>query len=226
MDDPPTTQCENMAAVSSEAHPVYCQPKNGGSLYVSIASDSVCPDCGARLYLMEKRYAVALQVFKAGGRVRDLKPLALDQLRIWGKWRYDREQFRAVGVDGGEGGELGQGWQMKTIVVEGRDFYREAGMDAMSERYGPGAMLGWKENLGFDGFLGEMGPWEPKVYKGLSVNAVLFGVGGGGMSWEDCLKESEEGPKKGGPEEESKEEPKEEPEEEPKEEFEEELKEG
>ncbi|MCJ1424476.1 hypothetical protein MMC29_002364, partial [Sticta canariensis] len=142
LDLPPVTQCGRMAAASTPAHPVYCEPSPGGSLYASVPSDNVCKDCSARMYLMEKRFDVAWKVFEAGGRVKDVEPLTPQGVRNWRQWRRDRERFRSVGVDGGEGGELGQGWQEETVVVEGRDFYREAGKRWMSDRYGPGKMLG------------------------------------------------------------------------------------
>lgn len=129
---------------------------------------------------MEKRFSIALKVFQAGGRVKDVKPLTPQGVQNWMQWRRDRERFRSIGVDGGEGGELGQGWQEKTVVVEGRDFYREAGKPWMSDWYGPGKMLGWKEDLGFDGFLGEMGELEPPAKpRGMPAQVLICGLGGG-----------------------------------------------
>ena len=187
-----------MAAASTQLHEVFCEPKAEQTLCVSIPSDNLCGGCSARMYLMEKRYAVGWSVFRAGGRVRDLQPLTPAQIKMWAQWRYDRERFRAIGVDGGDNGELGQGWQKKKVVEEGRDFYREAGEGWMSERYGPGRMLGWKEDLGFDGFVGEMGKWQPPPEeKGLTLAAVICGVRGRNlrMSKEDSKGEPKEEPK-------------------------------
>lgn len=84
-----------------------------------------------------------------------------------------------MGVDGGgKGGELGQGWRIGRVLVEGRDFYREVGRGWMSERYGPGRMLGWEQRMGFDGFLGEMGEFELDRERGLSAAALENRVGG------------------------------------------------
>lgn len=164
-----------MAGASTPAHPVYCET---GELYVALQCDNLCPDCSARMYLMEKRYAVTNRVRAAGRPVRDLEPSTAYEVGLWAQWRTDRERFRSIGVDGGEGGELGQGWQKQKFVVLGKDFYREAGKAWMSDRYGPGRMLGWKEDLGFDGFLGEMGSFErPNPSKGMTVNEVYGGVG-------------------------------------------------
>lgn len=185
-----------MAAASTPLHEVFCEPKGEESLCVTIPSDNLCAGCSAYMYLLEKRYAVGLRVFRAGGRVRDLQSLTPAQIKMWVQWRYDRERFRAIGVDGGENGELGQGWRKKKVVEKGRDFYREAGKGWMSERYGPGRMLGWKEDLGFDGFLGEMGKWESHPEeKGLTLGAVVCGVGGGELrsSKEDSKEEPKEG---------------------------------
>lgn len=86
-----------------------------------------------------------------------------------------------MGVDGGKGGELGQGWRKRKVVVEGRDFYRELGKGWMSDRYGQGRMLGWEEKMGFDGFLGDMGEFEMDGEKGLSAAAMKNGVDGLGV---------------------------------------------
>lgn len=207
LDYPPVTQCDDMAAASTLAHPVYCEPPKGGSLYVSVPSDNVCKDCSARIYLMEKRFQVAWIVYQSGGRVKDIEPLTPEEVQNWVQWRRDRERFRSIGVDGGEGGELGQGWQKEIVKVKGRDFYREAGHPWMSDRYGPGKMLGWKEDLGFDGFLGEMGEFEPPAQKrGLPAQGVIFGIGGGVKDMkknsteepEDKTKEVKQDPEAGG----------------------------
>lgn len=123
------------------------------------------------MYLMEKQYALSCIVWNAGRPVRDLPPLDEFGVRLWVRWRHDRERFRAIGVDGGDGGELGQGWQSEVVHD------REVGVDWMVKRYGPGRMVGWKEDLEFDGFLGEMGKAEPAPNtKGLTLDMVTFGV--------------------------------------------------
>lgn len=48
---------------------------------------------------------------------------------------------------------VGQGWQSQIVAGEGNDHDREASMDWMLERYGPGRMTGWKQDLESDGFL-------------------------------------------------------------------------
>lgn len=112
--------------------------------------------------MMEKRYVVAQAVHRAGGRTKEMDPISPSGARIWLRWLHDRERYRSIGVCGGKDGELGQGWRKQKIVVPGRDFYREAGKPWMSDRYGPGKMLGWEEKYGFDPFLGEMGEFETR----------------------------------------------------------------
>ena len=121
------------------------------------------------MYLLEKRYLVTKAVNKAlrdsGGsssssRQPALEPLSPTEAKNWLQWLSDRERFRQIGVRGGKDGELGQGWRRKKVCVDGRDFYAEAGKKWMSERYGPGVMLGWEDVFVFDEYLGEMGEWE------------------------------------------------------------------
>lgn len=117
------------------------------------------------MYLLEKRYIITKAVNKAAGGSRGepaLEPLSPNDARNWLQWLSDRERFRQIGVRGGKNGELGQGWRKKKVYLDGRDFYTEAGKEWMSERYGPGAMLGWEEVYVFDEYLGEMGEWELK----------------------------------------------------------------
>lgn len=91
----------------------------------------------------------------------DLEPFSTEDARNWLQWLADRERFRQIGVRGGKNGELGQGWRSEKVFVDGRDFYREE-QEWMSERYGPGMMLGWEEIYHFDEYLGEMGDWDLK----------------------------------------------------------------
>ncbi len=136
------------------------------------------------MYLLEKRYLVTKAVNKVlrdgecdgdGGSRKNnknnnknsnrqpaLEPLTPTEAKNWLQWLSDRERFRQIGVRGGKDGELGQGWRRKKVFVDGRDFYREAGKEWMSERYGPGMMLGWEDVFTFDEYLGEMGDWELK----------------------------------------------------------------
>lgn len=128
------------------------------------------------MYLLEKRYLITKAVNKAlrdgdgdsdgdgssssSKRQPALEPLSPAEAKNWLQWLSDRERFRQIGVRGGKDGELGQGWREKKACVDGRDFYREAGKEWMSERYGPGVMLGWEDVFPFDEYLGEMGEWE------------------------------------------------------------------
>lgn len=53
------------------------------------------------------------------------------------------------------------------------------GDDWMSELYVLWRMLGWKEDLGFDGFLGEMEKCESQPEENaLDLRAVIYRVGG------------------------------------------------
>ena len=103
--------------------------------------------------------------YKTNRQPEDLEPFSTEDARNWLQWLADRERFRQIGVRGGKNGELGQGWRSEKIIVDGRDFYKEGGgcgKEWMSERYGPGLMLGWEEVYKFDEYLGEMGDWDLK----------------------------------------------------------------
>lgn len=127
-----------MAEASTVAHPVFCL---GEIPKVYFSSDNVCKDCCARCYLLEKRYQITKIVQAAGGRTTEIGPLSAAGVMIWRIWRRDWEKFRAIGVFGGDGGELGQGWSMERSVVLGK-------------------MMGFPEIYKFDPFLGAMGPFE------------------------------------------------------------------
>lgn len=146
LDWPPVTQCAEMAAASTAEHPVVCGEKVPKWYF---SSDGVCQDCSSRCYDMEKRFQDTKNRQAAGESttaLSPLKPLKPAQVIIWRIWRRDREKFRAVGVRGGEGGELGQGWdKSRCIILPG------------GER---GRMKGFPEIYEFDEFLGHMGPFE------------------------------------------------------------------
>lgn len=60
LDEPLTTQFDDMRRASSKAHPVYCTADSTIPIEkVHIKSDNVCPGCCARMYWMEKRYALS-----------------------------------------------------------------------------------------------------------------------------------------------------------------------
>lgn len=152
IDEPLATACTKMAEVSTTLHPVYCP----GDLPVAIfSSDNVCPDCARRCYLLEKRYQITTNVQAAGGKTREIPPLNPYQVRIWRVWRRDWEKFRAVGVRGGKGGELGQGWnsELVTTVTEGSG--KTKGSVHVTTK-----MKGFPEIYNFDEFLGRIGPFE------------------------------------------------------------------
>lgn len=181
LDDPPFTQCDKMAAASSSGPPGppgLCRKASGRDYYVAVPSDNVCATCSGFMFGIEKQFAGAWAAYQAsGGRQmqEDIAPLTELGAAVWARWRVDRERFRAVGVDGGEGGELGQGWQLRKIDTPAGG---DGGGGWMSARYGPRRMLGWKEDLGFDGFLGEMGDLDPDPeFKGLHPDLVRHGVG-------------------------------------------------
>lgn len=177
LDYPLVTACMEMAEASTPNHPVYCPTE---TLQWEFSSDNICATCSRRMYLLEKRYLITKAVNKAlldgGGRSSSssssdnnnnnrqpaLEPLSPAEAKNWLQWLSDRERFRQIGVRGGKHGELGQGWRTKKVCVDGRDFYREAGKEWMSERYGPGVMLGWEDVFTFDEYLGEMGDWDLK----------------------------------------------------------------
>ena len=108
---------------------------------------------------------------------QDLTPAEIDTRMERGR----REGFCAIRIDGGPG-RVGPGGQEKKVVGKRRDFYREAkvmGDDWMSELYVLWRMLGWKEDLGFDGFLGEMEKCESQPEENaLDLRAVIYRVGG------------------------------------------------
>lgn len=134
------------------------------------------------MYLLEKRYIITKAVNEARGGISNssnssnsggagggggvqsaLEPLSPTEAKDWLQWLSDRERFRQIGVRGGKNGELGVGWrEEKVCLTNERDFYKEGGKEWMSERYGPGMMLGWEEIFVFDECLGEMGEWELK----------------------------------------------------------------
>lgn len=166
-----------MADASTQAHPVYCDADEEHPLCVEFSSDNVCLDCSAHYYVMEKRFQVREQVRKAGGRVPHFYPLHPENVHNWQQWRNDRDRFRSIGVDGGEDGELGQGWQQQKVVVEANDFSAEDGLTWKINKISGDKKFGWKEDLGFDGFLGEMGKLETASEpKGLTLDQVLNGV--------------------------------------------------
>ncbi len=82
----------------------------------------------------------------AGGRAKAMEPLTREVGKIWFQWFNDWEKYRSIGVSGDRNGELGQGWRKNKLVVEGRDFYKEAGKEWM---------LGWEKEYDVDPFLGD-----------------------------------------------------------------------
>lgn len=175
LDYPLVTPCVEMAEASTPNHPVFCPTE---TLQWEFSSDNICATCSRRMYLLEKRYRIIKAVNKAllllddddsggggGGNGRQLpalEPLSPAEAKNWLQWLSDRERFRQIGVRGGKDGELGQGWRTEKVCLDGRDFYKETGKEWMSERYGPGVMLGWEDVFTFDEYLGEMGDWELK----------------------------------------------------------------
>lgn len=99
------------------------------------------------------------------------------EARLWICWREERERFRKVGVNGGKGGELGQGkWDPAT------------GM--------------WEEMYEFDGVVGEMGPFELAKPMGLQVTIFTEALESMLVAEEGPIKEGVQGKgEKGGKEE-------------------------
>ncbi|MCJ1462594.1 hypothetical protein MMC07_001196 [Pseudocyphellaria aurata] len=160
-----------MAGVPPQMHHVICianlqPPARGG-----FACDNICVQCSAKFYLREKHLQIREQVLAAGGRVEPFPPLPPMDVPLWEQWQRDRERFRSVAVDDGQDGELGQ-------LAEVSDSGENAGLPWKTSKIsGHENMLGWKEDLGFDGFLGQMGKLEmgPEP-KGLTVDQVLSGI--------------------------------------------------